>query len=103
MVKTALLLLIELGILSLIYCIVSFLEYKIVFEDLKQFYKFKFITIFIFAIGFLVHTLGDVLGSGTRLEMQLETVGHFIIMVGTLIIIKQTLHLLKIAEEYGYD
>ena len=100
--ETAMILLLELGVLGIIYIVISFLELRFAFKDLKQFYQYKFITIIIFVIGILVHTLGDVLGSGTPLEMQMETAGHFIIMVGALILIKQSLNLLKLAEEYGY-
>ena len=95
-------LLLELGVLGIIYIVISFLEYGLVVKDLKQFHIFKTISILIFVIGILVHTFGDVLGSGTPLELQLETAGHFIIMVGSIIIILQSINLLKVAEEFGY-
>ncbi len=100
--ETSLLFLLELGVLGITYCIISFLEYRMVYEDVKTFSKFKLISLIMFVIGILVHTLGDVLGEGTPLEMQLETLAHVIIMVGAIILIKQALSLSRLAEEYGY-
>lgn len=98
---SSLILLFELGLLGLFFAIISFLESKAVIEELKSFHKYKFITILIFVLAVVVHTLGDVLGD--RFEMQLETTGHLIIMIGAVILIQQSLRLYKLAGEYGYD
>ena len=100
--ETSLLLFLELTVLGIIYIIVSFLESRIIYTEFKSFSVFKSISILLFVTGILVHTLGDVLGGGTDLEMQLETVGHFVIMIGGIILIQQSLNLFKLAEEYGY-
>jgi len=100
--ETSTLLLIELGVLGMIYCVISFLEYRMVYKDAKTFSKLKLISLIMFVVGILVHSLGDVLGGGRLLEMQLETLGHVIIMVGAIILIKQALSLSTLAEEYGY-
>lgn len=86
--------------LGFLYSLLSYLEYRIAnIDELKKFLKSKFISVSIFVAGILVHTLGDL----SDLEMELETTGHFIIMVGAIILIKGALDLTKIAEEYGYD
>jgi hypothetical protein len=92
--ETSTLLLVELGVLGIIYCV----EYRLVYDSAKKFYKFKLISLILFVAGILVHTLGDEMA----LEMQFETIGHIIIMIGAIILIKQSLSLSKLAEEYGY-
>ncbi len=92
----------ELTVLGIMYCVISFLEYRLAHDEVKEFSKFKLISLVSFVVGIIIHTLGDVIGGGRPLEMQLETVGHLIIMIGTIILIKQSLSLSKIAEEYGY-
>lgn len=89
-----------LSVLGIFYAALSYLEYRIAnIDELKKFLKSKFISVSIFVAGILVHTLGDL----SSLEMELETAGHFIIMIGAIILIKGALDLTKIAEEYGYD
>ena len=100
--ETSLLYLLELGVLGITYCTISFLEYRLVYKDVKAFSKYKLISLILFVVGILVHTLGDFLGEGRPLEMQLETLGHVIIMVGAIVLIKQALSLSALAEEYGY-
>ena len=97
--KTAILLLLELAVLGISYCFFSLLEMRLFFDEFKQFHKLKVISIVIFVIGVLIHTLGDIFNYGAAFSMQLETVGHVIIMVGALILIRQSLNLRKVAEE----
>ena len=92
-------LLAELTVLGLIFVVLSYKESKAApLKEMKEFYKAKFYSIILFVIGFVIHTIGDL----TPFEMQWETAGHFIIMVGAFIVIKQSRGLSKIAEEYGY-
>ena len=100
---TSLYIFIGLVILGVIFVIISYLEHQAVIDDLKQFTKYKFISILIFVIGIIVHTLGEVIGYDTPLQMQMETAGHFIIMIGAIILIIQAWNLLQLAGEYGYD
>ncbi len=102
MVETSIILLGELFLLGLIYIVLSFLEYNKVHKDLEVFTKYRLASLIIFLLGITVHTLGSVLGEGAVLGMQLETAGHFIIMIGAVVLIKQSISLLKLAEEYGY-
>ena len=90
---------ISLLLLGAVFVVLSYFEYRTAdLDELKRFLKLKLISICIFVIGILVHTVGDL----SNFEMGLETVGHFIIMVGAIILIKEALVLTNIAEEYGY-
>ena len=92
-------LLAELTVLGLIFVVLSYKESKAVpLKEMRGFYKAKLYSISLFAIGFVVHTIGDLTSS----EMVWETAGHLIIMVGAFIVLKQSMELSKIVEEYGY-
>ena len=98
MIDTVWFLLAGLIIFGVLYFYLSIMEHKVSpIKKIQPFFKAKVLTTSLFVLGIIIHTIGDL----TTIEMELETVGHFIIMIGAVILIIQTRRLISMVEEYG--
>jgi len=92
---------IELLILGAVFVILSIIEYySVSIKTIKKTFKSKAIAVSFFVLGFIIHTLGDFLGE--NMELLFETAGHILIMIGAIMLIIQTINLMRAAEEFGY-